>query len=338
MDLFTHAYAEPTPQLLEQREQLRAEPAAEADRKERGHDRRRREARHHGAGPHARVARRHDRRPVRARHGRGRRHARRRLPDHGRPGQGVRARTAARQVAAGRGGHPRPAVGMACRAAAGVGRSTRSPTPRSSSSSAWRVRTAPAQDAPPAHDPHPYGGGIGGVEHHSDASEAYYMATPGLHVVTPATVADAYGLLRASIALDDPVVFLEPKRAGGDPGAAAARPRPAPAARGGRGGPGRGLGPRGRRPALAGAVRRREWCAPRCGDGCPVVHESGGFGGPGGEHHAVSRSAASTTWRRRCCAWPGSTCHPAAHAGASPPARCGPDPGRRGASAVGGRD
>ncbi|MER5349698.1 alpha-ketoacid dehydrogenase subunit beta [Kitasatospora sp. NPDC002551] len=58
----------------------------------------------------------------------------------------------------------------------------------------------------------PYGGGIGGVEHHSDASEAYYASTPGLHVVTPATVADAYGLLRASIASDDPVVFLEPKR------------------------------------------------------------------------------------------------------------------------------
>ncbi len=58
----------------------------------------------------------------------------------------------------------------------------------------------------------PYGGGIGGVEHHSDSSEAYYMATPGLHVVTPATVADAYGLLRHSIASDDPVIFLEPKR------------------------------------------------------------------------------------------------------------------------------
>ncbi|GAA3188606.1 MULTISPECIES: alpha-ketoacid dehydrogenase subunit beta [Streptomyces] len=58
----------------------------------------------------------------------------------------------------------------------------------------------------------PYGGGIGGVEHHSDASEAYYLATPGLQVVTPATVEDAYGLLRAAIASDDPVVFLEPKR------------------------------------------------------------------------------------------------------------------------------
>lgn len=58
----------------------------------------------------------------------------------------------------------------------------------------------------------PYGGGIGGVEHHGDSSEAYYVATPGLHVVTPATVADAYGLLRRAIASDDPVVFLEPKR------------------------------------------------------------------------------------------------------------------------------
>ncbi|KWW99169.1 alpha-ketoacid dehydrogenase subunit beta [Carbonactinospora thermoautotrophica] len=58
----------------------------------------------------------------------------------------------------------------------------------------------------------PYAGGIGGVEHHSDSSEAYYVATPGLHVVTPATVADAYSLLRRAIASPDPVVFLEPKR------------------------------------------------------------------------------------------------------------------------------
>jgi 2-oxoisovalerate dehydrogenase E1 component beta subunit len=58
----------------------------------------------------------------------------------------------------------------------------------------------------------PYGGGIGGVEHHSDSSEAYYAHTPGLHVVTPANVADSYGLLRAAIDSDDPVVFLEPKR------------------------------------------------------------------------------------------------------------------------------
>jgi pyruvate dehydrogenase E1 component beta subunit len=58
----------------------------------------------------------------------------------------------------------------------------------------------------------PYGGGIGGVEHHSDSSEAYYAHTPGLTVVTPATVADAYSLLREAIESPDPVVFLEPKR------------------------------------------------------------------------------------------------------------------------------
>lgn len=58
----------------------------------------------------------------------------------------------------------------------------------------------------------PYGGGIGGVEHHSDSSEAYYTHTPGLTVVTPATPADAYSLLRESIDSPDPVIFLEPKR------------------------------------------------------------------------------------------------------------------------------
>jgi pyruvate dehydrogenase E1 component beta subunit len=58
----------------------------------------------------------------------------------------------------------------------------------------------------------PYGGGIGGVEHHSDSSEGYYLHTPGLHVLTPATVVDAYGLLRQAVASPDPVVFLEPKR------------------------------------------------------------------------------------------------------------------------------
>ncbi len=58
----------------------------------------------------------------------------------------------------------------------------------------------------------PYAGGIGGVEHHCDSSEAYYAHTPGLKVVTPATVEDAYALLRASIDDPDPVVFLEPKR------------------------------------------------------------------------------------------------------------------------------
>jgi 2-oxoisovalerate dehydrogenase E1 component beta subunit len=58
----------------------------------------------------------------------------------------------------------------------------------------------------------PFGGGIGGVEHHCDSSEAYYAHTPGLHVVTPADAHDAYWLMREAIASDDPVVLMEPKK------------------------------------------------------------------------------------------------------------------------------
>ncbi|WP_026532619.1 alpha-ketoacid dehydrogenase subunit beta [Arthrobacter sp. H41] len=58
----------------------------------------------------------------------------------------------------------------------------------------------------------PYAGGIGGVEHHCDSSESYYAHTPGLTVLAPATVRDAYTMLREAIALPDPVVFLEPKK------------------------------------------------------------------------------------------------------------------------------
>ena len=58
----------------------------------------------------------------------------------------------------------------------------------------------------------PFGGGIGGVEHHCDSSEAYYAHTPGLTVVSPSTPQEAYSLLRAAIASADPVVFMEPKK------------------------------------------------------------------------------------------------------------------------------
>jgi 2-oxoisovalerate dehydrogenase E1 component subunit beta len=58
----------------------------------------------------------------------------------------------------------------------------------------------------------PYGGGIGGVEHHSDSSEVFYTHTAGLRVVTPGTPDDAYTMLRAAIDSPDPVIFLEPKR------------------------------------------------------------------------------------------------------------------------------
>ncbi len=58
----------------------------------------------------------------------------------------------------------------------------------------------------------PFGGGIGGVEHHCDSSEAYYAHTPGLTVVSPSTPQDAYSMLRAAIVSPDPVIFLEPKK------------------------------------------------------------------------------------------------------------------------------
>jgi 2-oxoisovalerate dehydrogenase E1 component beta subunit len=58
----------------------------------------------------------------------------------------------------------------------------------------------------------PFGGGIGSVEHHSESPETIYSHTAGLKVVAPSTPADAYSLLRQSIEIDDPVIFLEPKR------------------------------------------------------------------------------------------------------------------------------
>jgi pyruvate dehydrogenase E1 component beta subunit len=44
---------------------------------------------------------------------------------------------------------------------------------------------------------------------HSQAFESWYAHVPGLKVVTPATPADAKGLLKSSIRDDDPVVFIE---------------------------------------------------------------------------------------------------------------------------------
>jgi 2-oxoisovalerate dehydrogenase E1 component beta subunit len=58
----------------------------------------------------------------------------------------------------------------------------------------------------------PYGGGIGAVEHHSESPEAYWAHTAGLKVFSPGTPDDAYSMMREAVAMDDPVVFLEPKR------------------------------------------------------------------------------------------------------------------------------
>lgn len=46
---------------------------------------------------------------------------------------------------------------------------------------------------------------------HSQSLEAYAMHTPGLRLAMPATVSDAYHLLRQSLHQPDPVVFIEHK-------------------------------------------------------------------------------------------------------------------------------
>lgn len=58
----------------------------------------------------------------------------------------------------------------------------------------------------------PYGGGIRAPEHHSEATEAVLVHTPGIKVVYPSTPYDAKGLLISAIRDPDPVLFLEPKR------------------------------------------------------------------------------------------------------------------------------
>ncbi|EHK00606.1 transketolase [Candidatus Haloredivivus sp. G17] len=58
----------------------------------------------------------------------------------------------------------------------------------------------------------PYGGGISALEHHQESPEAFYSHAQGMHVVIPSTPQDTYSLLRKSIQMDDPVVFLEPKK------------------------------------------------------------------------------------------------------------------------------
>jgi 2-oxoisovalerate dehydrogenase E1 component beta subunit len=58
----------------------------------------------------------------------------------------------------------------------------------------------------------PFGGGIGAVEHHSESPEAYFAHTAGLKVVAVSNPVDAYWMIQQSIAANDPIVFLEPKR------------------------------------------------------------------------------------------------------------------------------
>jgi pyruvate/2-oxoglutarate/acetoin dehydrogenase E1 component len=57
----------------------------------------------------------------------------------------------------------------------------------------------------------PSGGTSGGGPFHSQSMEALYAHYPGLVVMTPATVEDAYSMLIEAVAIDDPVIFCEHK-------------------------------------------------------------------------------------------------------------------------------
>ncbi|MGH9667965.1 MAG: alpha-ketoacid dehydrogenase subunit beta [Bryobacteraceae bacterium] len=57
----------------------------------------------------------------------------------------------------------------------------------------------------------PSGGGIHGGPFHSQNPEAWFVRTPGLKVVAPATPSDAKGLIKSSIRDNNPVLFFEHK-------------------------------------------------------------------------------------------------------------------------------
>src|SRR5579859_5002123 len=53
----------------------------------------------------------------------------------------------------------------------------------------------------------PFGGTSGSGPFHSQSIETIYAHYPGLVVLTPATVEDAYSMLLEAVALNDPVIF-----------------------------------------------------------------------------------------------------------------------------------
>jgi 2-oxoisovalerate dehydrogenase E1 component beta subunit len=57
----------------------------------------------------------------------------------------------------------------------------------------------------------PAGGGVHGSAFHSQNPEMYFVHTPGLKVIYPATAYDAKGLLKSAIRDNNPVLFFEHK-------------------------------------------------------------------------------------------------------------------------------
>jgi len=57
----------------------------------------------------------------------------------------------------------------------------------------------------------PSGAGVHGGPYHSQSNEMWFVHTPGLKVVVPATAYDAKGLIKASIRDNNPVIFYEHK-------------------------------------------------------------------------------------------------------------------------------
>ncbi len=55
----------------------------------------------------------------------------------------------------------------------------------------------------------PSGGYIHGGPYHSTSPEAWFFHVPGLKIVAPSTPADAYGLMRAAVRDNNPVMYLE---------------------------------------------------------------------------------------------------------------------------------
>lgn len=57
----------------------------------------------------------------------------------------------------------------------------------------------------------PAGAGVHGGPYHSQSNEMWFVHTPGLKVVAPATAYDAKGLIKAAIRDDNPVIYFEHK-------------------------------------------------------------------------------------------------------------------------------